>query len=117
MECTYCEGQARWCENKEKYGVNYGKSYMCYLCECGAYVGCHNNTKKPLGTLANKQLQELRAKVHKKIDPYWQNGIISREDLYCKLSNYLKFTKYHTGLADIDTCLKILKIDMDELIN
>lgn len=55
MICPYCKRPAKWVENKEIYGKNYGKSYMMWLCKpCDAYVGCHNNTKEPLGTLANK---------------------------------------------------------------
>lgn len=64
MKCNYCEQQAQWVENKEIYGRNYGKSYMIWLCkQCDAYVGCHNNTKKSLGTLANKELRERRKKI------------------------------------------------------
>lgn len=59
--CPYCNKPAVWVENKEIYGRNYGKSYMTWLCrDCDAYVGCHNNTKKPLGRMANKELREAR---------------------------------------------------------
>lgn len=109
MECPYCGKQARWCENKEKYGKNYGKSYMCYLCECGAYVGCHNNTKKPLGTLASPELQQLRRKVHTIIDPMWRNGKMTRRNVYAYLSKIMGKT-YHTGETTIEDCKKLLNL-------
>lgn len=117
MRCHYCGKQARWCENKEKYGRNYGKSYMCYLCECGAYVGCHNNTRTPLGSLANEELQQLRHQVHLKIDPYWQTGKISRDELYEKLSKKLGFKRYHTGRTNIEMCKNILKLNLEKLLS
>lgn len=110
MICPYCKTEAVWCENKEIYGRNYGKSFMCYLCKsCGAYVGCHNNTRKPLGTMANKELREMRMKVHGYIDPLWKTGYYSRGGLYQRISRALGYT-YHTGEADIETCRKILSM-------
>ena len=73
MKCNYCGKEAEWVENKEIYGKNYGKSYMVWLCrDCDAYVGCHNNTKEPLGILANKELRELRKQAHALFDPIWK---------------------------------------------
>ena len=99
-----------WCENKEIYGKNYGNSYMCYLCKpCGAYVGCHNNTRKPLGTLANAELREWRKKVHAKIDPIWRSRRMSRKQVYYLLTRRLG-VQYHTGEADIEMCKKVLAL-------
>lgn len=107
--CPYCKKEAVWCENKEIYGRNYGNSYMCWLCKpCKAYVGCHNNGKAPLGTLANAETREWRKKVHARIDPMWKQGNISRKDLYKNL-NRLFSKQYHTGSADIEMCKKVLE--------
>ncbi len=112
MECPYCKKQAIWCENKEIYGKNYGKSYMCWLCKfCNAYVGCHNNTKNPLGTMTNAETREWRKKVHEKIDPLWKSGKISRGKLYRNITRQLGLKKsYHTGYSDIEQCKKILEL-------
>ena len=73
MLCPYCKSKAQWVENKEIYGKNYGNSYMVWLCKpCDAYVGCHNNTKEPLGTMANRTTREARKKAHKAFDPSWK---------------------------------------------
>lgn len=110
VKCPYCSKPAAWCENKEIYGKNYGKSYMCWLCkDCNAYVGCHNNSKKPLGTIANKELREWRKKVHERIDPLWKQGNISRKDLYKDLNRTFS-RDFHVGGADIEECKKVLEL-------
>ncbi len=112
MNCPFCQKEALWCENKEIYGRNYGKSYMVYLCKpCDAYVGCHNNTTKPLGTMANRELRAWRMKVHAEIDPLWKEGYYTHEQLYRKISEKLGYT-YHTGEADIETCKKIMEMEL-----
>lgn len=110
MICPSCNKEAPWVENKEKYGKNYGKSYMCYFCkECEYYVGCHNNTRAPLGTMISKEHCKYRKAVHNKIDPIWREGILTRKEVYQKISKQLGYT-YHTGEADIETCKKVLEL-------
>ena len=116
MKCPYCGKDAKWCENKEIYGRNYGKSYMCYFCKpCDAYVGCHNNTERPLGIIANAELRALRKKVHLHMDPYWKSKEYGRGFVYCCLSKELGF-QYHTGESNIETCNKVLNINMEKLL-
>lgn len=110
MICPYCKQEAEWVENREIYGRNYGKSYMCYLCRnCDAYVGCHNNSRTPLGVMANKELRDWRKKVHAVIDPIWQSGQMSRGAVYGKISHELGFS-YHTGESDVATCRRVLAL-------
>lgn len=114
MTCPYCGNEAVWCENKAVYGRNYGKSYMCHYCKpCDAYVGCHNNTREALGTLANRELRQFRMKVHAHIDPWWREGKVKRGWLYARLSKELGFT-YHTGESTEETCKRVLAMDIKE---
>lgn len=108
MKCPYCKNEAKWVENKAVYGKNYGKSYMMWLCEgCDAYVGCHQNTKKPLGTMANGELREWRKKAHKAFDPFWKKWGLKRQGAYQMLKT--KFGKeMHIGETDIEQCKKII---------
>jgi hypothetical protein len=116
MICPYCGREARWCDNSEIYGKRYGKSYMCYWCkDCDAYVGCHNNTKAPLGSMANKELRQWRMKVHDKMDPLWKSGNIKRSKLYSIISKIIG-KPYHTGECDIEMCKKILSIDITSIV-
>lgn len=108
MECPYCGKEAPWVENKEKYGRNFGKSYMCYYCKaCDAYVGCHNNTRQALGTMANKELREWRMKTHAVIDPLWKEKGWSRKGVYTYLRKVFG-RNIHIGESDIETCKEII---------
>ncbi len=108
MICPYCEKEAIWVENKEVYGRNYGKSYMMWLCKpCNAYVGCHNNTKEPLGTLANKSLREWRKKAHEAIDEFWQSGEMTRKEVYQKLKDHYG-GDIHIGESDEQLCMDLV---------
>ena len=115
VTCPYCWKEPVWVENKVVYGKNYGKSYMMYYCKkCDAYVGCHNNTKEPLGTLADAELRDLRKQVHNLIDPLWQSGEVRRRDIYQQLSDYMGFS-FHTGEATKEDCLKVIN-DLSDAI-
>lgn len=110
--CPYCHQSAEWIENKEIYGRNYGKSYMMWYCQKdNAYVGCHNNTQRPLGTMANRELREWRKKAHAHIDPIWQSGQLARGQVYARLKRALG-KQIHIGESDIEMCKKILEVDV-----
>lgn len=87
---------------------------MAYLCkDCDAYVGCHNNTRKPLGTMANKETREWRKKAHSILDPLWKfkKGINKKETrsyLYNQLRKSFGFD-VHIGESDIKQCIKIIE--------
>jgi hypothetical protein len=109
MICLYCKKEAEWIDNKEVYGKRFGKSYMCYYCkDCDAYVGCHNNTKKALGTMANKELREWRMKVHAILDPLWKSGKQTRGQVYQFLQDAFG-EPIHIGESDIERCKEIIK--------
>lgn len=119
MNCPYCEKEAIWVENKEIYGRNYGKSYMCYLCkDCDAYVGCHNNTKTPLGTLANKELREERRRTHEVLDPLWmskRDRRKARTEVYKKIGSIIG-EDVHVGGSNIERCLEIRNIIINNMV-
>lgn len=107
MKCPYCKKDALWTSNEVVYGRRYGRSWMCYYCpDCDAYVGCHNNTDKPLGTMANKALRTLRMKTHSLFDPLWKTGKMRRREAY----NYLfKNTGIrHIAWSDEQECKVII---------
>lgn len=110
MKCPYCQKEAEWVDNKEVYGRRYGKSYMAYYCRpCDAYVGCHNNTRAPLGTMANKELRMWRMKAHDVIDPLWKLGIYKRGRVYELLKGHFG-EEVHIGESDIERCKAIIEI-------
>lgn len=108
MRCPYCGREAEWVANKEIYGRNYGRSYMIWLCRpCDAYVGCHGNTKRPLGTMANKSLRETRVMAHSVIDPLWKSGQYTRSVVYQRLADAFG-EEVHIGESDEDRCFEIM---------
>lgn len=108
MVCPYCNKEAVWCSNDNIYGRQYGKSYMCYLCkDCNAYVGCHQNTRKPLGSMANEELRRWRKIVHGFIDPIWKSGKLKRKQVYDELSRKLG-RQIHVGESNIEQCKEII---------
>jgi hypothetical protein len=110
MKCPYCGNDANYGPNEEFYGRRFGRSYMCYYCKpCDAYVGTHNNTTKPLGTLANQELRDWRKKAHAAFDPFWQKFEMTRKDAYEMLKT--KFGReIHIGEADVETCKRIIDL-------
>ena len=107
MNCPYCDKPAMWVDNNQIYGRNYGKSYKVWLCKsCNAYVGCHNNTKRPLGTMANEELRKMRIQAHVYIDDYWQKGLHTRKKVYQLLKEHFG-KEIHIGSADIKLCQEI----------
>lgn len=82
---------------------------MCYYCrECDAYVGCHKNSRRALGTMADKPLRNLRVKVHRTLDPLWRSRKYSRQTVYDKLHEFFGFS-VHVGASDDDMCYEILE--------
>lgn len=112
MICQYCNQPAKFVPNEEIYnGKRYGRSYMMYYCKpCDAYVGVHeNDPKRPLGTLANRELREWRKKAHRVIDPYWRDGDMKRVWVYSRLNRHFK-KSVHVGESDQQMCEEIIRV-------
>lgn len=83
---------------------------MCYYCQpCDAYVGCHENTKKPLGTMTNAEGREWRKKAHAVFDPLWKSGKMSRDTAYGILRRHFN-KEVHIGESDIEMCKAIVEL-------
>lgn len=110
--CTYCGNEAEWISNEAIYGYRAGESWMIWLCrDCDAWVGCHRNTTRPLGTIANKELRGLRVAAHNHIDRLWRSGRYKRTTVYLALE--LVFGRViHIGQADEETCRRILQLKL-----
>lgn len=81
---------------------------MTYLCKpCNAYVGCHNNSRKPLGTMANAETREWRKKAHAIFDQLWKTKKMSRDKAYGLLKKQFGLD-VHIGECDIEWCKKII---------
>lgn len=109
-ECRYCGNEVICVTSKEFYGRDYGAHvYRCTSCD--AYVGTHRGTTIPLGTLANKELRDLRQMAHRVFDPCWKNGHMKRVSAYRRLSEFMGTDRKDTHIAmfDEEQCRKLIK--------
>lgn len=88
--------------------------WVCWPCD--ARVGCHPNTKEPLGTLANAALRRLRSEVHELLDRRWlsahpRNRQARRGDTYAWLAKQLGLSEpeCHVGMFDAERCIAALR--------
>lgn len=73
--------------------------------ECGNFVGCHHKTKsktRPLGCIPTQEIRSARKHIHRLIDPIWQSGLISRGDLYKKISDECGWSFHSASIRSID---------------
>jgi len=106
--CAYCDTVAPLVFGREVYPHRpdlYAKPF--YACHpCGAWVGCHPGTTKPLGRLANAELRRAKMGVHERLDPLWRSGKAKRSTVYARLADRLGIApqECHVGMFDIDRC-------------
>ncbi len=86
--CPYCKGKTELIDSAEVYdGVSYGLMYICR--GCNAYVGCHKDSSKSLGRLADEELRRYKNCAHLIFDMIWENHFMSRYNAYSWLSKKL----------------------------
>lgn len=107
--CPYCDQVSQLTNGKEVYPhIASLQKKNIYICrKCDAYVGCHPDSTKPLGRLANVELRSWKMKTHATFDPIWRNNKdISRSGLYKWLAGELNISgsECHIGMFDIEMC-------------
>lgn len=70
LKCPYCGAYAYCRPASIVYGnVSRRKDSYLYICSrwpaCDSYVGVHQNSREPLGTLANSELRHKRILAHR----------------------------------------------------
>jgi len=98
--CPYCGSPSRLAE-----GRVIGRRDPIWLCgaypACDSYVGCHPGSTRPLGSLANPQLREMRVTVHRRIDSLWRKSgdQIKRGQIYDLVAAVMRRRSFHAGVA------------------
>ena len=123
LKCPYCGGKAHLRDASSIYhSFKYrGKMFVCEnFPKCDSYVGCHPNTTKPLGRMANKKLRTMKSKAHEYFDPLWKKRVFARKKSlsYNRTKAYkwlaeqldLPESKCHIGLFDVDMCRKVIDV-------
>jgi hypothetical protein len=86
---------------------------MFYNCApCGAFVGVHEGTLKPLGVPAVAEHRKAKSAAHRAFDPLWRSKEMSRTEAYAWLALVMNMTKKdcHIGKMSIQNCLRVTVI-------
>ena len=114
--CPYCDSEASLVTGEKIYPHRkdlYSKSFWyCDNNHESAYVGCHGDTNKPLGRLADSELRYWKSSAHRAFDPIWKGGKLNRSAAYKKLASVLgiKTQDCHIGMFDVKTCRKVIDV-------
>lgn len=119
--CPYCKREAEFLSNSQEVynGHDFGPIYLCR--PCWAWVGCHKDTLRPLGRLANNKLRQARQAAHNAFDPIWKSKRLTRGSAYKWLSDQLglPLAKTHIGMFGPEKCQRVVNIccsqDFEEL--
>lgn len=105
-DCPYCGERSVHMTETERYGREFS-GHGLYVCvQCDASIGCHPDGR-PLGTLANKELRELRRACHITVDQLWKSRSMTRRGAYRLLA--AKTGVRHIGETDEGDCRRVLR--------
>lgn len=102
--CQYCNNPTRYTDSSVIYnGTSYGMVYYCQPCD--AYCGVHRGTNISKGSVAKKDLRDLRKRTHAFFDKIWPQHM-SRSKAYTWLRNYLEIPhdRCHIGMFTEKQC-------------
>lgn len=110
--CSECGGVGRGATGREIYPHRpdlYAKHF--YRCDCGAYVGCHPNSSRALGTPAGPATRRARSAAHAAFDPIWKRGKMRRSDAYKALAAQLGINpgSCHISWFDAAQCARVVQ--------
>lgn len=112
--CPYCQKRTVLLNGQELYPHRRDLvKKLFWVCEpCGASVGCHPGTKRPLGRLANAMLRKAKMEAHGIFDKFWKYGRLTRAEAYRWLAKELDLTREtcHIGMFDEAMCKKVVEV-------
>lgn len=114
MRCPYCGAPVIFRSAEGIYKEKHLDT-MLYVCsrypKCDAYVRVHNGTKIPVGSLANKELRNLRRTAHMYFDQLHQCGLMTKDTAYEWLSKLLCTppSETHIGLLGEYYCREVIR--------
>ncbi len=119
--CVECRNHARLAESQAVYP--FAPQYWgrpIWLCRCGAYVGCHPGTNKPLGNPAGKEARAARQDAHAAFDDLWRRKMVrdkcsktkARRAGYAWLADQLAIhpDKCHISMMNADQARLVVKL-------
>jgi hypothetical protein len=115
VDCPYCNNPAAMVKGSVIYPQypDYHQKWFYQCAPCGAYVGCHPNSQRALGRLANKELRGAKMDAHNAFDALWRKyKKFSRKDAYKWLAESLGISRSdcHIGMFDVATCRRVVEV-------
>ena len=102
--CPYCGSHTILRSADGIYREN-ARNDMLYVCKnypaCNSYVRVQRGTKIPLGTVANRELRELRAEAHRQFDKLYKHGYMGKHDAYQWLGGILGVPAKQAHIAQL----------------
>ena len=115
--CPYCGAEAKRATGGALYphrrDLHDKRFWRCVPCQ--AWVGCHPNSDRPLGRLANATLRKAKMAAHAAFDPRWKQADDkrrARRAAYAWLSDQLNVPKEecHIGMFDEGMCARVVDV-------
>ncbi len=112
--CPYCGSHTIYRSADGIYREN-TRGEMLYVCKnyprCDSYVRVQPGTRIPLGTVANRELRELRIEAHRQFDKLHKRGYMSKHDAYQWLGGVLGVTgrEAHIGQLSMLSCNLVIR--------
>lgn len=119
--CLECEREATLSTSQQVYPHRPDLwNRPMWICQCGAYTGCHDGTEKPKGRPAAKATRAARIEAHAAFDRLWKAKMeregcsqkIARGAGYLWLVNELDIdARYaHIGMMDQKTAMRVVAL-------
>ena len=86
IHCPYCGAKAVLRPSEVVHQNRARPGQRLYVCarfpQCNAYVGAHEGTLLPMGTLANRNLRNKRILAHRAFNRLWESGTMKKWQAY-----------------------------------
>lgn len=86
IRCPYCGAHAVLRSSKAVYQGKAKPGRHLFVCAryplCDSYVGAHEGTLLPMGTLANGDLRNKRIQAHRAFNRLWESGTMKKWQAY-----------------------------------
>ena len=103
VRCPYCGSAATLHPASFVFGKSARPGSLLYVCNrypaCDSYVGAHQKTKLPMGSLADGDLRHKRIDAHKAFDWIWKSGLMTKAQAYKWMQAKLGIRSEHAHIA------------------